>query len=624
MPPPQWGASRYLASLGLIFLRLKPQHQVFPISNMSGIPIKTGGWRDKARWGQPCFFSSPRPDEAIDSPSQARPEDGSNTINSQSDAGDTPVRTPQTPPDVPETLTVSPATPVQDLSRPLSQQEIPYLGVHPASKTRCKYRSAPYQRAGAPPVGFAFIDGGPPPVSYPPPHKGGLAQPVPNPTPHTDNLRGPGLPIPPPRPTPRSFRPCTAYEPLRQTRAVTQAFQFAIRDPPKTRIAHWPRPRLPLAVADPITKRGLDDDQRSSCLERWGLLELSLRRFSTTTLTTYMRCLVSFLDFLAAGGHAFADLTLAELTDYLFAVQYGQEEDRSSNQTCPRTMLKALSWLQKVAQLEPLRPLLHNPVVMAFHSDSKPTDRREAMPLPLAVIAAWETHVCNPSCSESLRLFLGGLLLATHSSLRFGDLQRIIPESLSLAQDSLRGSCWTTKTSTQGQPFAITVYGITGRNVESAWPIHWLQAVASCLSRSIQTYGENHVPDFILPAFSPAQLLVDPLYSAPLQYSHALASIRWAAQTAWLPSPCLTLNEASNLTLHSLKVTFLRRPPTSPSRRGAIHMAWTSAIAPKPCRTACGLSLDNASILGQVDISLAHCKRPACVFARGRDDGPQD
>ena len=270
-----------------------------------------------------------------------------------------------------------------------------------------------------------------------------------------------------------------------------------------------------------------------------------------------MRCLVSFLDFLAAGGRAIADLTLAELTDYLFAVQNGQEEDRSSNQTCPRTMLKALSWLQKVAQLEPLRPLLHNPVVMAFHSDSKPTDRREAMPLPLAVIAAWEAHVCNPSCSESLRLFLGGLLLATHSSLRFGDLQRIIPESLSLAQDSLRGSCWSTKTSTQGQPFAITVYGITGRNLESAWPIHWLQAVASCLSRSIQTFGENHVPDFILPAFSPAQLLVDPLYSAPLQYSHALASIRWAAQTPWLPSPCLTLNEASNITLHSLKVTFL-------------------------------------------------------------------
>ena len=109
-------------------------------------------------------------------------------------------------------------------------------------------------------------------------------------------------------------------------------------------------------------------------------LELSLRRFSTTTLTTYMRCLVSFLDFLSAGGRAIAELTLAELTDYLFAVQTGLDEDRSSNQTCPRTMLKALSWRQKVAQLEPLRPLLHNPVVMAFHSDSKPTTAGKPCP----------------------------------------------------------------------------------------------------------------------------------------------------------------------------------------------------------------------------------------------------
>ena len=128
-----------------------PKSKTFPYHSMSGIPIKTGGWRDKARWGQPCFFSSPRPtaspkEEAIDSPSQARQEDGSNTINSQSDAeptGDTPVWTPHTPPEVPETLTVSPPTPLQDPSRPLPRHETPYYGVHPASKARCKYRSAP-------------------------------------------------------------------------------------------------------------------------------------------------------------------------------------------------------------------------------------------------------------------------------------------------------------------------------------------------------------------------------------------------------------------------------------------------------------------------------------------------
>ena len=60
-------------------------------------------------------------------------------------------------------------------------------------------------------------------------------------------------------------------------------------------------------------------------------------------------------------------------------------------------------------------------------------------------------------------------------------------------------------------------------------------------------------------------------------------------------------------------------PPPSTYRYrhapGAIHMAWTSSITPKPCRTACGLSLDNSSILGQVDVSLLQTPR-LCVRSR--------
>ena len=253
---------------------------------MSGIPIKTGGWRDKARWRQPCFFSSPRPavspkEEAIDSPSQSHQEDGSNAINSQPDAeptGDRPVWTPNTQPEASETLTVSPDTPTQDRASTLPRHETLLHAIHPASKARCKYRSAPYQRPGAASPSIPAVH----PLSLTRHHhtEGAYHSPSPHPTPHTDNLRKPGLPIPPPRPTPRSFRPCTAYEPLSQTRAATQALQLTVRDPPKTRIAHWPRPRLPLSAADPITKRGQDDDQRHSCLERWGHILSRLKDIS--------------------------------------------------------------------------------------------------------------------------------------------------------------------------------------------------------------------------------------------------------------------------------------------------------------------------------------------------------
>lgn len=50
-----------------------------------------------------------------------------------------------------------------------------------------------------------------------------------------------------------------------------------------------------------------------------------------------------------------------------------------------------------------------------------PTDRKEAMPLPLAIIAAWERKIAEPDCPPSLALVLGGFLLASHCSLRFGD-----------------------------------------------------------------------------------------------------------------------------------------------------------------------------------------------------------
>ena len=144
----------------------------------------------------------------------------------------------------------------------------------------------------------------------------------------------------------------------------------------------------------------------------------------------------------------------------------------------------------------------------------------------------------------------GGLLLAAHASLRFGDLQRIQVTRLCLTSSALRGLCWATKTTRQGQPFAVTVMGFTGRDISTSWVVHWLRVLA-------QSLATEHCPDFALPSFSPSNVLACPIYNAPLAYSQALAALRWAAQTPWAPSPCLTESEASNLTLHSLKVTVL-------------------------------------------------------------------
>lgn len=49
---------------------------------------------------------------------------------------------------------------------------------------------------------------------------------------------------------------------------------------------------------------------------------------------------------------------------------------------------------------------------------------------------------------------------------------------------------------------------------------------------------------------------------------------------------------------------------------GCVHAAWLGTHEDRPTRTACGLKLDATSIVQGVDLSLAPCRRSACVFAR--------
>ena len=56
-------------------------------------------------------------------------------------------------------------------------------------------------------------------------------------------------------------------------------------------------------------------------------------------------------------------------------------------------------------------------------------------------------------------------------------LQRIDFASLSLTSAALLGVCYATKTTSQGQPFAVTIAGITGRDTSPCWPLHWLAAL---------------------------------------------------------------------------------------------------------------------------------------------------
>ena len=218
--------------------------------------------------------------------------------------------------------------------------------------------------------------------------------------PHQPGGRG-AMP-PPLRPLPRSLKPVPAR--VHETPSEETISGLSVTTPPTPatlprpihRQATWVRPRAPLPPQRVHSRRQMDDHLRQACCERWGqilprlgqhshlatafakserpedFLSLSLRKFTPSTLQTYFRHIGTFLDYLGTMGGDLESMTLAKLVDFLFSCSAGQREDRTANICGPRPMLKALSWLQRHAQIPALAPIIQNPLVLAFHASERP------------------------------------------------------------------------------------------------------------------------------------------------------------------------------------------------------------------------------------------------------------
>ena len=185
----------------------------------------------------------------------------------------------------------------------------------------------------------------------------------------------------------------------------------------------------------------------------------SIRKCAVGTLETYLSLCLRFVDFCICTSLDIASLSLAALADYLQACSELYLQDRSSCKLAPKQALKALSWLSRIAEIPCLKDLLCRPLIAAFRVDGHFKDRKEALPLPLAALCAWERALCDPSCPTQLALLLGGLLLAAHASLRFGDLRRISLDT---------GAYVGPQRPLPGQPFAVAITGVAGRDIASS------------------------------------------------------------------------------------------------------------------------------------------------------------
>ena len=171
--------------------------------------------------------------------------------------------------------------------------------------------------------------------------------------------------------------------------------------------------------------------------------------------------------------------------------------------------------------------------------------------MPLAILAAWEEHIVSPACTPAVGLLLGALLLCAHCSLRFGDIQRIKPSALSLSAQALRGLCWATKTTNQGQPFACLPFGFRGKDIVARLAQPSTRRHSGRMGRFLRARlhsalhaksGFRHLPQPFTPHVVLASIGVPPLGNpVALEVRRRL----------------VTQDEAASFTLHSLKCSLL-------------------------------------------------------------------
>ena len=153
-----------------------------------------------------------------------------------------------------------------------------------------------------------------------------------------------------------------------------------------------------------------------------------------------------------------------QVLDYLQALAAGASDDRGLQRAASaKGKVRSLRFLAYKVGLSSFRELLHNPLVEAWLSAEKwnQNPAKEALPLPLFVVAQLEKALQSLEDGAADGWFLGCILLMTWGSLRWSDAQRLQLNTLACDGKSLRGWSWRSKTAVTGIPFRVSLCGAT-------------------------------------------------------------------------------------------------------------------------------------------------------------------
>ncbi|CAE7243908.1 unnamed protein product [Symbiodinium sp. CCMP2592] len=267
-----------------------------------------------------------------------------------------------------------------------------------------------------------------------------------------------------------------------------------------------------------------------------------LSKVSDTTAARYLRSVQLFFCAFEELGGNMESIDQGLSLDAFFALSRGSEPGPLSNSI---NVLKALRWYKKLLSLSCLPDLCGT----AFSLLSNPSgqEKRESIPLPLSFVAFLERTLLSGKASLMDNVWAGSFLVAIGASLRFADAQHVRWGSLCVSNFTLRGICYSTKTTKGGCPFGLLSFGPFSSAEEwgLTWLPRWLGALDTVWSELRSRFGAQPEPDCMFFLLSDAGF-------APATYSQALQKLRH-----WLTPSGIEPQQAAQYTLHSLKTTFL-------------------------------------------------------------------
>ena len=245
---------------------------------------------------------------------------------------------------------------------------------------------------------------------------------------------------------------------------------------------------------------------------------------------------------------------LSVLLDYLWEQSHGGRGNRKSvaGEFSKATCMRGLRFVAHKAQLAALSEDLHSQAVKGYETGANIPERREALPFPLQVVLQWERTLVSGELPLPARLFLGALLAMCWASMRWSDIQRTRPASLSLAGGVLRGSCWKSKNCKQGFPWGVQASGFEGKE-QRGWPHVWIASLHEWLA----SLPAGVKVDYLLPDMPYDQTGRRCLVARPCSYAVALCMLRTVLHGKGDACMGWPSDRARSYTLHGLKATLL-------------------------------------------------------------------